>query len=243
MPAQTINHQDVETLPRTQVVNTSVRTLQQINLNTDGEFTPNPTTSTDIKGNEVKVGITNIVRDPATNAITAVEYVNPKDSLDQWAVQKFPVKDGVLVLPTSTDAQSSELNTVVKNITGGKTEINLETFDKVLKDTHSWYKTKELVPDIYNSNTSKFAHDNTAQTFGGHEKVSDGVFRKAGGTDEIVIVKGNSNEIIGFQGTSEHVGTQYGKGEIVLLRDSDGTWRKLDMEYAKENLRMPRPFA
>ncbi len=79
----------------------------------------------DMHGNDVPVGITGVNRDPATGEIISVNYVNPKDSTDKYAVQKFDVKEGVLVLPTSTTVEAMDLAQQVRNITGGGDQLPL----------------------------------------------------------------------------------------------------------------------
>jgi hypothetical protein len=234
-----INPSQLEEVERTQVRNDSIRTLQQLNLDVREPFVPSPFMTKDQNGRPVQVGVTAVNRDPETGEITSVEYINPKDSGDRHAVQKFAVKEGVLVLPTSTIPEASELAGKVSTITHGEHNISLAQFDQVLKETHAWYEKKGLVPDIYNSNTSKFPYDSAKDTFGSHETDAPGVYRRAGGMQEILIVRGKSGEAIAFSGVSEHVGTQYGEGEVILRRENDGRWRKLDAGYAHENLRNP----
>jgi hypothetical protein len=119
MPTITVN--DIETVDaahRFSAVNQSVRTLQRFDLDPASDFIPNPQTGTDIHGKPTPVGITEVVRD-GNGEVTAVKYINPKDSADQWAVQTMKVKDGVMVLPTSTEQQAGELSARINSVTGG----------------------------------------------------------------------------------------------------------------------------
>ena len=233
----------------TPVVNQSIRTLQPINLKVpqEGEedFFPHPSDAADGRGNPTKIGITEVVRDEAGavteikyRGISGVKYLNPKDSADLYAVQTMPVKDGVMILPTENAEQAAELNRIIREITGGESEITLEQFDKVLKAVHQYYVDQGLVPDMYNSNLKKF--ERTENGFGGHRTIDDDarVYARDSGIQEMVIVEGHEGERLGFKGTSEHVGTQYGETRVVLVRDGD-EWRKLDYEYAVKNLRNP----
>jgi hypothetical protein len=222
---------------RFSAVNQSVRTLQRFDLDPTSNFAPHPEPVMDIHGKPTSSGITEVIRTDA-GEITAVNYINPKDSADQYAVQTMKVKDGVMVLPTSNEGQAAELSGRIHSITDGKSTITLEQFDRVLKETHEFYAQHGLTPDIYNSNTTKFRQD--GQNFGGHRTIDGkaGVYSRDSGVQEVVVVKGKPGEEIAFQGNSEHVGTQYGRDKIVLVKDGK-EWRKLDPEYARQNLRNP----
>lgn len=233
-----VNMDDLANAPSTQTINSSVRSLRALKIDTQRAFTPHPDTVQDIKGAPILSGVTEVVCDDS-GLITQLNFLNPKDSADKYAKQTYPVNDGVLILPGKDETQVSEINSVVDSVIGKKDTVSIAEFDKVLKKMQAYYAKKGESADIYKSNTSQL---DPAK----HIKVGENCYQKVAKAESAIIVDVPVGKTVGFEGSvSKHghmAGAQYSSGTFVVAIGTDAKTgepyaRKLDMDYAKQNLR------
>ena len=251
--ASVIHPAQVADLPRITVRNASHRALFQYNLDLSGElFRPNPETVTNRFGRQVRSGITGYLEQTGTEAdgkpvyqalifedaqanpqrIAAVEYYNPRIS----GVQRFPVENGVLILPANTLDQVADISTQIGGIAENNTRITPEQLDTVLRSSLNWYNDNGLTPDIYNSDTTAFAFDPATGNFDGHERVQPGVYRRASSM-EIVVLESPNGRPVAFDPGVPYMGTMLGRSGRLVVRWDGREWMPLDEEYVASSLR------
>ncbi len=198
-------------------------------MDSDKGFKPHA--KNDERGNPI--GITVLGQDRGKPVAV---FRNPKDSLDaQHSVQNLPIDGtGVLILPVKKDKVfGNKLLAIGQKLVA---KPKLETLDTVLKEIRDAYVREGKEPDMYNSDESQFARMDLKH---GTRGSNAGMYSKKSIESAALVVKTeNPEDSIAFSSSGKFVGDgkQFGKGQIVLIKDyGRNEVRKMAPDYTEEN--------